>query len=159
MDRCSYRRIISGNEGDPSPATAAPMGDPSPSPPHPPGLRQIEVIHTASWRFLLFSGEFTTHLRVEEEEVPPGSTDGPEGAGASPAYLMRFDLMPGSSILSKFHGEWHIRQHPTDPHSSLSTLDQVRANQTPTMSMPEGHFHCKFIESPVLLVLFFTVYT
>lgn len=74
------------------------------------GTRTARVAHEATWRFLLFSGKFVTYLNVFEDH---------------PNRIMRFELMPkGSSIVTKFQGEWKITPHPHDPNASISTLEQ-----------------------------------
>jgi hypothetical protein len=75
------------------------------------GIRSVRVAHEASWRFLLFHGVFTTHLNVIEDPQK---------------YSMRFTMIPhGSSIVSKFQGEWRIEPDTEDPeHSSISHLEQ-----------------------------------
>lgn len=95
MERCSYRRIVS-------------YGPP----------RRVRVAHEATWRFLMFSGNFTTHLDVEED-CNARLENGKRGR------VMRFELLPqGSSIVSKFHGAWTVEDHDSDPNRSVSTLDQ-----------------------------------
>lgn len=91
MNRCSFRRV-----GQTDPSTS---------------IRTVRVAHEASWRFLLFHGTFTTHLRVIEDPTK---------------FSMKFEMIPhGSSIVSKFQGEWRIEPHPEDPHhSSISYLEQ-----------------------------------
>lgn len=109
MDHCSYRRIMSpgsSRTGQESRQAANCT------------LRKLRVAHEASWRFMMFSGKFTTHLDVEEVEY---LTD----AGECDAREMRFELLPtrGSSIVSRFHGVWVVKPD-SDPNVSLSTLDQ-----------------------------------
>lgn len=90
MDRCSERRLLSV-EG---------------------GVRRLQVAHEASWRFLFWSGSFTTRLLVEEDPVH---------------RHMSFELAPDSKgIMRKFRGTWHVRPHPHSPDKSDSFLDQVR---------------------------------
>jgi hypothetical protein len=75
------------------------------------GIRTVRVAHEASWRFLVFHGTFTTHLHVIEDPTN---------------FSMKFEMFPqGSSIVSKFQGEWRIEPHPEDPlRSSISYLEQ-----------------------------------
>jgi len=99
MDRCTYRKVISSPNSD-----------------NPDAVRKVEVAHTASWRFLAFSGEFTTRLLVEED---------------SKNYIMRFTLLPNNSIISKFQGVWQVKPMAGHPDQSLSILGQVRFGVAP----------------------------
>ena len=89
MERCTYRRV---------------------QPMQPDNTRTVKGAHEAGWRFLLFSGKFTTYLNVFEDHTN---------------HIMRFEMIPkGGGVVTKFQGEWKIEPHPHDPNASVSTLEQ-----------------------------------
>lgn len=82
-----------------------------------PPFRQ-QVVHEAGWRFLLFRGNFSTTLHVEEDHQ---------------AMELRFRLVPSrGGFMKQFDGAWQLRPHPEDPHRAcLATLQQVGRGALP----------------------------